>query len=130
MKKIIIVLLSVLLISCYKEQPIQLKPHIEPKLVVKTFYFSLTYAVGDSIKSTRCLLLNDSNIIKVDSVYVFWLVDNYETEILPYGSKEDNFYMIYKYDSLTNNLEIEIPKRKTPTRQLQFIAHLYGTINP
>jgi hypothetical protein len=129
MKKIIVILLSVLLVSCYKEEPIiPLKPR--PKLVVKQFHFSFTYAVGDSVKSTRFLLLNDSNIIKVDSVYVFWLVSNYETEILPYGSKEDNFYMIYKYDSLTNNLEIEIPKRKTPTRQLQFIATLYGTINP
>ena len=93
MKKIIVVLLSVLLISCYKEQPTFQTSSLQPipKLTAKPFYFSFTYEIGDSIKS---IYLLDSNLTNVDSIIVYCKFNNGSIAQLPYGSKQDSFYLL------------------------------------
>jgi hypothetical protein len=124
MKKIIIVLLAVFLVSCYKEEPALHTSSLQPipKLTAKPFYFSFKYEIGDSIKT---IYLLDSNLTSVDSIIIYCKFNDGSISQLPYGSKQDSLYLLYNYNYLTGKLDIKTSKRiLSPTNEIQFKATL------
>ena len=82
----------------------------------KTFDYSFTYAVGDSLKSTTL-----TGSAASDVAVTYWKFSDGSMIQLPYGSYESEFYVISYFYPSTGVVEVEIPKRiSTPTAAIPF----------
>jgi hypothetical protein len=72
----------------------------------KTFDFSLSYSVGDSLKTTT-LTGSDAT----DVAITYWRFSDSSMLQLPYGSYENSAFVIPYFYPSTGHLDIEIPIR-------------------